>query len=357
MSVTYKGRTVHLRTFNDAPFWPDESQVAAAFKRLLEGGAPTVYFLTGDLERNIYKTGEREYSLQSTEKTLNRQSLVNLSFDVDTLSLEKRDIPVDASTLVIADPKTDLSPVCLEKIRHYIDRGGNLLVLGEPTKQRVINPVLKQLNVQLRPGTLTQLSRNETPDKVLLYGTETSFRLSEEYEEAVIVPKEKESTRDNWLRLTMFGAAAIAYDSSGPFTIQPLLKTADEHTWLTKGILVTDSAAPVFSPENGDVREPSFVTGIQLTRRIAGRQQRIIVCGDADFRSNSRVKSDVYSNAFFSWLADNRYPVYLPVTQPRDTKLTISATGAAVLKTVYVWVLPAFFLLTGMLLLIRRKRK
>ena len=357
MTVKYKGRTVHLRTFNDSDFWPDEPQVAAAFKRLLEGGAPTIYFLTGDLERNIYKTGEREYSLQSTEKTYNRKSLVNLSFDVDTVSLEQRDLPADAAALVIADPKTDLSPVSLERIRHYIDRGGNLLVLGEPTKQSVINPVLKQLHVQLRPGILTQLNRNETPEKVLVYGTETSFRLAGEFEEEVIVKKDKESTRDNWLKITMFGTAAIGCDSNSAFTIQPLLKTSDEHVWLKKEILVTDSAAPVFSPANGDVREPTFVTGIQLTRQVAGRQQRIIVCGDADFRSNIRVKNDLYTNAFFSWLTDNKYPVYLPVTQPRDTKLTITPAGVAVLKTAYVWVLPAIFLLTGTLLLIRRKRK
>ncbi|MBN9383159.1 MAG: Gldg family protein [Chitinophagaceae bacterium] len=357
MTVKYKGRTIHLRTFNDSEFWPDESQVAAAFKRLVENNAPKIYFLTGNLERNIYKTGEREYSLQSTEKLYNRKSLINLSFDVDTVSLDRRDIPADATALVIADPKSDLSPACLAKIQQYIARGGNLMVFGEPAKQTVIYPVLRQLGVQLRKGTLTQLSKNETPDKVVSYGTDPSFSLAEEFDQLLIAKKRKEKDTEDSLKLMMYGAAAIAFDSSGPFTIQPLLKTADKNTWLKKETLVTDSAAPVFSPAEGDVRDPSFVTGIQLTRQVSGKQQRIIVCGDADFRSNIRVGYDLYGNAFYSWLADNRYPVYLPGTRPRDTRLTITADGAAVLKTAYVWVLPAVLLLTGTILLIRRKRK
>ncbi|MBE9601398.1 Gldg family protein [Pedobacter sp. MC2016-24] len=356
MGVKYKGKTIHLRTFNDSEFWPDQSQVAGAFKRLEEGSAPKIYFLTGNLERNIYKTGEREYSMQSLEK-LNRTSLINMGFDVDTISLDWQNMPADAAALVIADPKTDLSTVCLAKIQQYIDRGGNLMVFGEPNKQTVINPVLKLLGVQLRQGILVQVSKNETPDKVISYGTDPSLQLAEERNLLGLLKKRQEKDTDDTLQISMPGTGAIEYVTNGAFAITPLMKTKDKNTWLKTGVLIVDSVPPVFNPAQGDIRDSSFTTAIQLTRQINQKQQRIIVCADADFKNNLRLGSDLFANAFYSWMNDNKYPVYIPDTPARDVKLNITSAGADVLKVVYVWVLPGVVLLIGVLLLIRRKRK
>jgi ABC-2 type transport system permease protein len=356
MGVKYKGKTIHLRTFNDSEFWPDQSQIAGGFKRLEEGIAPKIYFLTGNLERSIYKTGEREYSVQSLEK-LNRSSLINLGFDVDTISLEWQNMPADAKALVIADPKTDLSAVCLAKIQQYIDRGGNLMVLGEPNKQTVINPVLKQFGVQLRQGTLVQVSKNETPDKVISYGTDPSLQLAEETNLLSLMKKRQEKDTDDTLQISMPGSGAIEYVTNGAFAITPLMKTKDKHTWLKTGVLIVDSVPPVFNPVQGDIRDSSFTTAIQLTRQVNQKQQRIIVCADADFRNNLRLGSDLFANAFYSWMNDNKYPVYIPETPARDVKLNITSAGAEVLKIVYIWVFPGVVLLMGVLLLIRRKRK
>jgi ABC-2 type transport system permease protein len=356
LSVKYKNRVIHLRTFNDTEFWPDQSQIASEFKRLVEGAPPKVYYLTGNLERNIYKTGEREYSTQSVEK-LNRTSLINLGFDVDTISLDNHDIPADMKMLVIADPKTELSALTLSRIQNYVDKGGNLYILGEPGKQAMLNPVLKSLGVQMSSGTLVQLSKNETPDKVIAYGTDSSFNLAEERKLTAFIKARKDGDYDDSLKICMPGVTALTYDEKGPFTITPILKTSKNKTWLKKGPLVIDSVPPVFTPQNGDVREPSFVTAIQMNRQVNGKQQRIIVCADADFKNNLRISGDLYSNAFFSWLDDNIYPVYIPAAIPKDVKLTITLAGATTLKIVYVWILPGMLLLASVILLIRRKRK
>ncbi|HSC39567.1 MAG TPA: Gldg family protein, partial [Chitinophagaceae bacterium] len=140
MQLKYKGRTTFLRTFDDNIFWPKEPQIAAAFKRLTQARLPKILFVSGDLERSIYKNGEREYRFHSIAKDY-RFSLINLGFDADTINLARTDIPADVTALVLADPKTVLSDVSLAKLRQYIDNGGNLLVLGEPGKQHVLNPL------------------------------------------------------------------------------------------------------------------------------------------------------------------------------------------------------------------------
>jgi ABC-2 type transport system permease protein len=216
---------------------------------------------------------------------------------------------------------------------------------------------LKQFGVQLRQGTLVQVSKNETPDKVISLGTDVSLRLAEEKSLLALLKKRQERDTDDTLKVSMPGTGAIEYVTNGPFTIAPLLKTIDKNTWLKTGVLVTDSVPPVFNPAQGDIRDSSFATAVQLTRQVNHKQQRIIICADADFRNNLRLGFDLFSNAFYSWMDNNKYPVYIPETAAKDVKLTISSTGVDVLKIVYVWMMPGALLLIGTLLLIRRKRK
>ncbi len=59
LQVKYKGKSTFLRTFIDGFFWPNETNVSAAFKRLQQDTMPKILFTSGNLERNIFKAGER----------------------------------------------------------------------------------------------------------------------------------------------------------------------------------------------------------------------------------------------------------------------------------------------------------
>ncbi len=356
MQLKYKGRTTFLRTFDDAIFWPEETQVAPALKRLLQAKMPKVLFMTGNLERNIFKTGEREYWVHSIAKSA-RAALINLGFDVDTLAQNSPDIPTDIAALVIADPKTELSAVTMDKVKRYIDKGGNLFILGEPGKQVILNPLLQQLGVQLMPGTLVQPSKNEMPHMVKPYVTAACANIAEEPYLLMIKEAMKEKDNEDTLITLNPGVTGIAYDTAaGPFTVKPLLLTEGDKTWLKAGALVIDSVPPVYSPQEGDM-SGSFATAVALTRKISNKEQRIVVCGDADFMSTIRNGGDFMGRAIYSWLDYNEFPIYTPRPRAKDAKLTITLTGADALRITYVWILPALTLLLGGVLLIRRKRK
>jgi ABC-2 type transport system permease protein len=139
MKVTYKGRSEFLRTALGSPVWPFEKQVAAVFKKLLyPEKIPHAYFITGHYERSTLKFGQREFGNHTANK-FRQSALVNNGFNVDTISLDHRDIPARTELLVLADPKSALSDICQEKIRNYIDNGGNMIILGEPGKQSIVN--------------------------------------------------------------------------------------------------------------------------------------------------------------------------------------------------------------------------
>ncbi|WP_127124764.1 Gldg family protein [Pseudoflavitalea rhizosphaerae] len=353
LKLSYKGRTEFVRTFDDPEFWPNETNLAAAFKRLTEPKASKVYFVSGQLERSIHKSGEREYGVHSGLK-LSRYALVNIGFDADTINLDQRDIPADADLLVIADPKTAFSDIVFNKLKQYIDNGGNCMIAGEPGKQPVLNPLLQQLGVQLMDGQLVAPTEDETPDKIVAFLSSDASGLSEKQSD---IMQYKAAARDSSF-LLMPGATAIRTIHSDTFDIQPLAGTLPNSAWLKTGRLIVDSTLPDFNAAAGDLRQASFPTIVQLTKQLGNKEQRIIVYGDADLMSNTRLGLNLpFVMEPYSWMVYNRHPLYLPRPAPKDLFLDISARGAQIQRIAYVWVLPGIAILLAAILLIRRKRQ
>ncbi|WP_436486866.1 Gldg family protein [Chitinophaga sp. ARDCPP14] len=354
MQLKYKGETTFLRTFEDNLFWPEEQQVAPAFKRLLKADLPKNLYLTGNLERSIIKRGEREFRFHTIEKG-NRNALINLGFESDTLSLDNADIPANITTLILADPKTELSAATMGKLKQYIDKGGNMFILGEPGKQQMLNPLLAHLGVQLMDGTLVQLSKDEMPHMVVPFITRDAANLADE--PFLLILKEAYKEHGDSMFMMAPGTTAFAYTDTGAFEIKPLLQTLENRVWLKAGTLVTDSTPPEFNPGEGDSQAKAYANYISLERKVNNKDQRIVLGADADMMSNLRQGGGFLGKGFYSWLDYNHYPIYTPRPKPLDSLFTISSAGAAVLKILYVWILPGAVLLFAIILLIRRKRK
>jgi ABC-2 type transport system permease protein len=370
MKLTYKGRSTFLRVFDDQVQWPMEAEVSAAFKRLLQADMPKIAFITGDGERRIDKKGDREYKTVTIDKTF-RYALINQGFDVDTLSLNTRDIPAYIKALVIADPQNELSPAAIQKIKAYIAKGGNLWIAGEPGRQQLLNPLLKTLGVQLMNGILEQESKDYAPTLVLPHLTKAAIGFSK------ILDKPSVDT----LPVSMNGVSGLTYHDTSGFHAQPLLITEagavtntmrrnpdldivnskeDVHTGSETQVKVPSYP----SPENNNTSKDTFTTALALTRKIKGKQQRIIVSGDADLLSNAeliRYKPSVsnfeFSTALFSWLDYGEFPVNTLRPDANDNRVTVSTDHVAFLKIVYIYLIPGLILIFAAIFLIRRKRK
>ncbi|MGN6417463.1 MAG: Gldg family protein [Pseudobacter sp.] len=392
MKLKWKDRTTFLRVFDDQMIWPSETEVAAALLRLQRASLPKIAFITGNLEREIDKTGDREYKTLTNTPTF-RYSLVNQGFDVVSVSLETQDIPKDISSVVLADPKIALSPAALARLKEYINKGGNLMIAGEPGKQSVLNPLLREIGVQLNEGAVIQSSKNDAPNFV-----------------SALVQKEAESyyklleiIMADSLKLTMPGAVSLSFTGDSPFTVVPLVKTNPKKTWNrtrpydfetfinarvtldekeedpeNSGGLVfyavggspeveekntrRDSLGTmVFEPAAGDVKGP-FTMVAGLTRKVNGKEQRIVVSGDADFLSNQEMRrmetaNFVFSTTLFRWMSGGEFPIDASRPEPKDKKVNTSIDKLKFLRILYLWIFPAIILVAGAVLLIRRKRK
>ncbi|QEC78876.1 Gldg family protein [Mucilaginibacter ginsenosidivorax] len=351
MQVKYKGRSTFLRVFDDNDFWPGETEVATALKRLMVK-VPKILFVNDGYERSIDKIGDKDYKGLTTFKT-NRSSLVNRGFAVDSISLQNQEIPPDATVLVIADRRLNYNTATLNKLRSYIQKGGNLFVAAEGSKQQLNNALLNLIGVHLQEGTIVQPSKDFSGDQVTLQITAGGAKLS-----PMLI-----DDFSNGNPVLMPGVSALSYTQTNGFSITPLLMTSAKNSWNRTGKLVLDSANLVYSPKEGD-QKGALPTAIALTRKVGNKQQKIIITGDADFLSNKglnqeniRTANFNFANALFSWFADGEFPIFTAPRPPADNTITVTAVQVKVMKVLYLGLVPGLMLVIGSILLIRRKRK
>ena len=352
MQVEYKGKKEFLRTFSDPEIWPSENHVSGTIRRLTRNSVPEVVFTTGHYERSPHKGGEREYAGHTTGINT-RLSLINKGVNIDTVSLLHNDIPSKTDILVVADPKSAFEPTEQNRIINWLQQGKDAVFYAEPGKQEMLQPILQTIGVTAEKGMIVTLNKHEMPHFFQGILTDTAIWLAKEDPLFVVQNGAKMQ-----LGVNNVGSVNLKYEAIDGFHIEPILNLpGKKDRWIEKGILVVDSAAPIFSAEEGDVKLDRYITGIKMYRQINGREQRIIVSGDADFMSNQRAFGGPLFNAGYSWIMRNEYPVYHPTPVPKDNFMTVSKETGKILKPIFIYIIPSIFMLTGIILLIRRKRK
>lgn len=352
MELEYKGKKSILRAYNDGSTWPEQSHVAGSLMRLIRDRDVKVTFLTGHFERSPMRFTPRDFGKWLTYMG-NRKSLINKGVDLDTISIADKDIPANLDMLVVADPRSAYSQVELDRIDKYISNGGNAMLISEPGKQFILDPVLKTIGVQVDSGMIVTPNPHEKPDVFATTITpvgnymsnETYFQLYQWYKKYSGIAVHE-------------GAANITAHAVDGFTVDPVLTIkGDPEIWIENGHLVLDSAAPTFSAQEGDLRKVEYTTAVKLSRKINNKEQRIVVAGDADFLSGNLIDQGKVEQAFYNWCLNNQYPVYANSRLPEDRKLRISNSTAVAMINIYVYLLPAVLLLFAIIILVRRKRK
>lgn len=110
-----------------------EEQLTGALLRLMSQAEVNVYFTTGHQEVDT-TDGSEAGLLQAV------QALERLNYTVDTVNLLGGDIPEDATVVVIAGPQVTLSDDETAKLQDFLDAGGGVVYLQEPSVLTRIEP-------------------------------------------------------------------------------------------------------------------------------------------------------------------------------------------------------------------------
>ena len=348
--VRENGEKVWLRIYNDILRFPSEREISAAFKRMVMK-LPVVGFLRGHGERDYDRNRDRDYSSFANDKKF-RYALMNQGFDVEYVTLDKP-IREDINIMVIAENREAFTETENTIFQQYIDRGGNLFILGEPKRQDVMNLLFAKFGFELMKGQLVKQDTNLQADIIVSWPTL----------EAESIAYDFGTMRQQGSVIASRGVAGLRQGADLGYKVTELFRSDTVGSWneLETTDFVDDTVR--LNPAIGEV-EQSYPTMVALSRQVNGKEQRIILSGDADCISNGELMStrrginasnfSVIMGGFF-WLSDNEVPIDVRRPPMPDDNLYIGSTGASVLWWILVVILPMVLVVVAIVLSIRRK--
>lgn len=347
------GEKIILRMYNDSEKHPRETEVSAAFKRLTNSAAPIVGFNKGNGSRDITNYGGRGFYLFASDKWF-RNSLLNQGFDTKEVNLDTEDISEDITTFVISDLREPLSEVAMERIKRYIDKGGNLFILGEYQRSENMNPLSEYIGVTFSDGVLA--CNNELISPVVTIAS---------YDPAALKDHGIWQGLYDWgYGVSMPTAVALNYSEINGFKVTPILKTNNQ-TWLE--YQTTDLVDGEFSCDEGKgEKKDSYTTLLKLTRMVGDKEQRILVSGDTDAIANEEMgveRPGGTANNFglisgaFRWFSNDKYPISTEKDRSIDNKLKLPGGSGIWVNIIFIGIIPGILIFLGVFLIVRRQRK
>lgn len=347
------GQKAFLRMYDDQGKYPSEAEISAVLKTMISK-SPRIAFLGGHGERSIHDRSGVNYTSFTTVLD-SRGALINQGYTPCTLTLSTGgDIPADVDVLVIADLRKALTDDELIQVKRYIERGGNLVVLGEPRRPEYIAPVLEQLGLAFVPGVLVQPHEGYAADYLWVTFTPEGAELEPIFARMVELNNV----------LTMPSATAIYETENVGFEAIPVFTTGTMKCWNeleTKNFSLED---PTLNETIGE-KENAYVTGYALRRDVKGKEQRVFVLGDADCISNAELGVDrefrrsnyALIDGMFRWLVYDEYPIDISRPAAKDNDVYLTPAGYAWVKIFLRWVCPAILVLLGCVIWFSRRMK
>ncbi|MFH1060979.1 MAG: DUF4350 domain-containing protein [Pseudomonadota bacterium] len=334
---------------------PEEQEVTNALLRLTRGAAKVVYFLSGHGEASLEETGKDGYSqLKSAVAEQNYKVL-------PLLLVQARTVPADAAAVVAAGPKRPLLPEEVAALADYLARGGGLFLLLDPQRDSGLAAWLAGRGVTLgddlvldqasslvgaSPAWPVVADYGEHQITRPLQGVYCYFPLARSLAIANPLPagvratELLRTTKSAWgetdLQSLMAGKAARfqqGQDQAGPLVLGAAL----------------DIQAPEPQPE-GDKPAPEHkpATG------------HLVVIGDSDFAANAHLNQagnrDLFLNAV-GYLAEEKDQITIRPKPQANQPLLLQPLQAVITFLVPVIVLPLGFVLVGVLVVLRRRRR
>ena len=319
-----------------------ESTITNTIARLLRQGDSWVVFLQGHGERSPF--GDANHDLQLFAARLSQKG-----FHIENLNLiASTSIPDNTDVLVIADAAVELLSGELQLINQYVTQGGNLLWLTEPGESINLENLAEILEIEFLPGVIVD------PSTQLLGLDRVDFALAADY------PNHAITTAIDSITLYPKAQAIDFLGEQSDWQAEPLIVTHDR-TWNETG----EMAGQITQGDNPGEQAGPLTIGLSLTRSLQKEDgelftQRVVVTGDADFLSNQYLGNG--SNLplglnMLNWLSHDDNLIAISPKKAIDSQLELTPTHQLTIAALFLFLLPALLLGSGIRIwLVRRKR-
>jgi len=324
--IEYGQKKENLTNYNEQSF-------INALMRMMRAGDRLIMGLDGHGERRLSGVANHEFG--EFGKQLNAKG-----FKTNSLNLAVApEVPANANVLLIASPQVDLQAAEVQKIRAFVQGGGNLLWLIDQEPLHGLQPVAEQLGLILGPGTVVD------PDAVKVNAS-PAVSIGAGYGRHAIT--------DNFTLNTVFPfARQIGANEGRDWRITRLIDVAPRG-WVEMGRLDDK----ISFDKARDIPGPVTIA-LALERSVSERPQRVIVVGNGSFLANQFLGNggnlDLGMN-MVNWLAGDDALITLQPRATIDSNLDLGRASQYFLLFTYFVFLPLAFAAVGVLIWWRRRK-
>jgi ABC-type uncharacterized transport system involved in gliding motility auxiliary subunit len=325
-----------------------EQDLTNAIIKVCRTEAKTVYFIQGHGEKDLASTEQDGYSVV-------KKAVEDQGYKVDTVNLaEAGKIPVDAKVLIEAGPKTEPFPQELPFLNDFLNQGGGLLVLLNPSPAPSLDGFLKGWGIQANNDIILDVSGIGR-----LMGAGPAVSLVTSYETHKITDRFRETTFFPLAR-----SVAAAKDSVAGITVETLFKS-NQYSWGKTDIKSLRAGGEVKVGEKTDLKGPLSLA-VAVTKEVkpssdtgSALKARMVVVGNSDFAINANFEAGGNGNLFLnivSWLAQEEDLISIRPKAPEDRKVILSQQQQTMLMFLSLVFIPGAVLLAGIIVWTRRRR-
>lgn len=336
MVVEYAGRSEHLTQLN-------EPVLTGALLRLAHTRDQTVMYLDGHGERKL--DGIANHDLGALFGAKLKQN----GFRINSLNLAlAQEVPGNVSALVITQPQLDLMPGEVDKLLHYVERGGNLLWLVDAEPLHGLERLAEKLDLLLPPGIVIDPAAAEMK-------APATWSLGATYPPHPI-------TR-NFNLITAFPSARPLVWNENPVWHHSVLVEVAARGWVSRnapnGKPRDENRLPGHPFDKQHDTAGPAVIALALQRNINDREQRIVVVGNGAFLANSYAGNggnvDLGVN-IVNWLSGEERLITLQPRAAKDSSLVLNKMQLTVIGIGFLLGLPLLLASIGGVMWWKRRR-
>jgi ABC-type uncharacterized transport system involved in gliding motility auxiliary subunit len=342
-----------------------EQDLTNGLIKVLTGTQKKVYFVQGHGEKDIASTERSGYKVIA-------DALGRDNYAVEKLVLaQQKEVPADASVVVVAGPRTDLLQGEADMLRRYLAKGGHVLFLVDPpeadaTPTPVLDALLKEWAVEPGRNIVVDVSGMGQ-----LIGTDASVPVAASY------PNHPITERFNVL--TAYPLARSITPASGGANgriAQTIIETSPR-SWAETNIKQLGANGEVaLNEDQGDKPGPVSIgaavsapaTDVPATPGDAAKakqgdepkkpESRVVVIGDSDFAATFALgiqgNRDLFMNTI-NWLAQQENLIAIRPREAGDRRITLTARQQTGIFWLSLLVVPAAVLGVGIYTWTRRR--
>ena len=323
--------------YSSADEFAGESLITSAISYCTTEELPVIHILEGH--------GEAELT-ESFQEALERDNL-----ETETLSLlNSETVPEEVSCILVNSPSTDISETERDMLLDFMERGGRVLIISGTAEEEQL-PNLKSVMENYGISVLEGVVVEENTDNYV-YGN--PVLLMPEMNSSDITDPLME---DNYQVVVPVSKALDVSEASEDVTVTSLLESSEESFLKDEGYDIE-----TYEQEEGDIQGPLTLAAL-VTKDLEDDQQMQLV-----WIASSMMLEEAYN----SYSSDANEDFILNVLEMMCEKddsisvrsksltneyLTISTADSSMIKVATMGVIPGIYLITGIVVAVRRRKR